>query len=51
VSGIGPSIHVLDGVLVPQDVQVDFGILCSHWPNGFNGVVFNRNVFDLCVKS
>jgi len=27
------------------------GVVCPYWPNGFNGVIFNRNVFDLCVKS
>jgi len=50
VSGVGPSIYVLDGVHVPQVEGVDFGI-CLHWPNGLNGVVFNRNVFDSCIKS
>jgi len=29
--------------------RMDFGVLCPHWPNGFNGLIFKRNVFDSCV--
>ena len=49
VSGVTAGIHVLDGVLVPQWEGVDFGVVCPHWPNGFNGVFCNRNVFDSCI--
>ena len=31
--------------------RVDFRVVCPHWPNGFNGVFCNRNVFDSCMKS
>jgi len=39
------------GVHVAQWEQVDFRVVCSHWPNGFSGIIFKRCVFDLCVKS
>ena len=39
VSGVTPDIHVLDGVHVPQVEGVDFGVVCSHWLNGFNVVL------------
>jgi len=29
---------------VHQGEGVDFGVVCHHWPNGFNGVFCNRNV-------
>jgi len=32
-----------------QGEGVDLGSF-PHWPNGFNGVFCNRNVFDSCVK-
>jgi len=49
-SGVTPVIHVLDGVHVPQGKGVDFGVICPRWPNGFNCIFCNRNVFDSCVK-
>ena len=39
VSGVTPDIHVLDGVYVPQVEEVNFGVVCPHWPNGFNVVL------------
>jgi len=51
VSGVEPSIHVLDGGPHGLRVRVDFGVVCRRWPNGFNGVVFNRNAFDSCMRS
>ena len=39
VSGVTPDIHVLDGVYVPQVEGVNFGVVCPHWPNGFNVVL------------
>jgi len=51
VSGVTPGIHVLDeGPRAPRG-RVYFGVVCSHWSIGFNGVFCNRNVFDSCVKS
>jgi len=39
------------GIHVAQGEGVDFGVACPHWPSGFNGLIFKRNVFDSCVKS
>ena len=39
VSEVTPDIHVLDGVYVPQVEGVNFRVVSSHWPNGFNGVL------------
>ena len=46
VSGVGPGIHVLDGVHVPQWEGVDFWVVC---PIGamVSMVYF---VFDSCMK-
>ena len=38
------------GAHVAQGEWVHFGV-CPHWPNGFNGLIFKRNVFNSCVKS
>jgi len=42
VSGVTQGIHVLDGVHVPQGEQGDFGVVCPHWPNGFNGIILTE---------
>jgi len=39
------------GVHVAQGKGVDFGVVCPYWPDGFDGLIFKRNVFDSCVKS
>jgi len=51
VNGVTPGIYVLDGIHVPQGEGMDFGVVCPHWPNGFNGIFCNRNVFDSCLKT
>ena len=39
VNGVTTDIHVLDGSQVPQVEGVNFGVVCPHWPNGFNVVL------------
>jgi len=39
------------GVHMAQGEEVDFGVVCPHWPSGFNGLIFKRNVFVSCMKS
>ena len=51
VSGVGPGIDVWNGCPRVSRERVDFAVVCLHWPNGFSGQIFKRNVFDLCVKS
>jgi len=51
VSGVGPSIHVLDGGPLASRGRGRFWHCLPYWPNDFNDIVFNRNVFDSCVKS
>ena len=51
MSGVNPGIFVLDGGPCASREGMDFGVICLHWPSGFNGVFCNRNVFDSCVKS
>jgi len=50
MSGVTQGIHVLDRGPCASRRRVDFGVICPHWSNGFNGIYCNRNVFDLCVK-
>ena len=52
VSGVGTLMYGM-GVHEAQREEVDFGFLglFAHWPHGFNGLIFKRNVFDLCVKN
>jgi len=50
VSGVTPGIHVLDGGRRASRRRVDFGVVCPHWPIGFNGIFCNRNVFDVDEK-
>ena len=45
VSGVGQAL--MYGVHVVQGEGVDFAVV---WPSGFNGQIFERNVFELCVK-
>jgi len=51
VSVVGPRIDIRNTVNVAQGEGVDFGVVCPHWLNGFNGLIFERNIFDSCVKS
>jgi len=51
MSGVGLGIPLLRGGPHASREGVDFGVICPHWPNSLNGVFFNRNVFDSCVKS
>ena len=54
VNGVGPGIHVLDGVHVAQKEDAALGIFRHLRPIGLSGqndIFSNRNVFDLCVKS
>ena len=52
VSGVGPGIDVLDGVHVPQKEEEVWGICqSSSSPLVSMADIFNRNVFDSCVKS
>ena len=41
VSGVGPGINVWNGVHMAQGEVVDFGVVCPHWPNGFNGLIIS----------
>jgi len=50
VSGV-PGIHVLDGGPPASMGKGGFWGRLPYWPNGFNGVFCNRNVFDSCMKS
>jgi len=50
VSGVGLGIDVWHGVHVAQGEGMDFVVVCPHWPNGFNGLIFKRNVFNPCVN-
>jgi len=34
------------GVHVAQGKWTDFGVVCPHWPSGFNGLIFKRSVYD-----
>jgi len=51
VSGVDPGIDVLDVVHKPQGEGAVAGVVCPHWPSGFNGAFSNRNVLDSCVRS
>jgi len=51
MSGVSPGIDVQNGGPHGSREWVDFGVVCPHWPNGFNGLIFKRNVFGSCVKS
>ena len=48
VSGVGRGMGVLDGVHVPQGEEGVLGGCLFQW---FEWHIFNRNVFDSCVKS
>ena len=39
------------GVHMAQGEGVVFGVVCPHWPIGFNGLIFKSNIFDSSVKS
>jgi len=51
VKGVGPGINVWNGSPHGSRGRVDFVVVCPHWPNGLNGLIFKINVFDSCVKS
>ena len=51
VSGVGPGTDVWNGGPRGSRRRGRFGVLCLCWPSGFNGLIFNRDVFDSCVKS
>jgi len=42
VSGMGPGIDVCNGGPRALRGRVNFGIVCPHWPNGFNGMVLTE---------
>jgi len=51
VSGVGPSIKVLDRGSPALRRRVDFEVVCLHWPIGFNGVFVKINIIDSCGKN
>ena len=51
VSGVGPGIDVLHGSPRGSRGRGRFWGCLAHWPTGFNGLIFKRNVFDSCVES
>jgi len=49
---VGPGIDVKNGSPHSSRERVDFVVVvCPHWPNGLNGLIFKINVFDSCMKS
>ena len=51
VNGVGRGIDVQNKISRGSRGRGGFWGCLPHWPNGFNGLIFKRNVFDSFVKS